>query len=279
VRHRLDRRERRAEVVRHGREERATQCFEATLALGPFRLGDEADALDAETERLRSTLLTGISHDFRTPLTTIVGVASSLLEQDEAIDPARRKLMLDSVLAEAQRLHALMSDLLDLMRMEEGSVQPSCEWCPADELVGAARAALGARLVSHRLRVQPCGDTLVWCDARLLEQALVNLFDNAVRYTAAGSTIDVRIEPGAEQCRIVVADDGPGLPAGRERDVFLKFFRGRSEPTDGGTGMGLAICAAVARLHGGRIDARNDGGACFTLTLPQPATPRLSEAA
>ena len=253
----------------------------AALALERSQLEHKsrAAAIDAETERLRSTLLTGISHDFRTPLTTIVGAASSLLQQDLAIDPPRRKLLLESVLAEAQRLHALMSDLLDLMRMEEGSVQPSCEWCPADELVGAARAALGGRLASHRVRVQPCADTLVWCDARLLEQALVNLLDNAVRYTAAGSTIDVRIEAGAAQCRVVVADDGPGLPAGKERDVFLKFFRGRSEPTDGGTGMGLAICAAVARLHGGRIDAHSDGGACFTLTLPQPVAPRVSEAA
>jgi len=147
--------------------------------------------------------------------------------------------------------------------------------------VEEARDAVGPRLRSHRLRVQMPPDAIVWCDPRLIEQVLVNLLDNALRHTPSGSTIDVVLEVDDAQWRLVVADDGPGLPAGQERDVFKKFFRGRDEPAGAGTGLGLAICAAVARLHGGTIDAATCSGARFTLTLPQalPQASPLEEAA
>lgn len=241
-----------------------------------------ADALlEAETERLRSTLLSGISHDFRTPLTTIVGAATSLVQQGPALDAARRELLLRSILDEAQRMHASMSDLLDLTRMEEGAVQPDCEWCPVDELVEEVRAALASRLAGRRVHVELPADAVVWCDARLVEQVLVNLLDNALRHTPPDSAITIRVELEVPHWRLVVADDGPGLPPGQEREVFKKFFRARDEPADTGTGLGLAICAAVARLHQGTISAVNDAGARFTLTLPQPAvhTPVFEEAA
>jgi len=256
---------------------------QAALALerSMFERKSAAAIVEAETERLRSTLLSGISHDFRSPLTTIVGSATSLLQQDKVLDAARRTTLTESILGEAQRMHALVSDLLDLTRMEEGAVQPSCEWCPADELVEEARDAIGPRLRSHRLRVQMPPDAIVWCDPRLIEQVLVNLLDNALRHTPSGSTIDVLLEVDDAQWRLVVADDGPGLPAGQERDVFKKFFRGRDEPAGAGTGLGLAICAAVARLHGGTIEVTNCSGARFTLTLPQalPQASPLEEAA
>lgn len=237
-------------------------------------------AVEAERERLRSTLLAGISHDFRTPLTTIVGSATSLLEQREAIDEIRRDALLRSVLAEARRMHALTSDLLDLTRMEEGAVRPVPEWCPADELVDEARAALGARLEAHRLLVDIDADSVVWCDPRLLGQALVNLLDNAVRHTPAGATVRVGVQVSSGTWQLVVHDDGPGIPPGQEGEVFKKFHRGQQDPDTRGTGLGLAICAVVAELHGGRIAARNDGGARIEMTLPQPddATLRLREA-
>ena len=237
-------------------------------------------AVEAERERLRSTLLAGISHDFRTPLTTIIGSASSLLEQRDAIDETQRDALLRGVVLEAQRMHALTSDLLDLTRMEEGAVRPDPEWCPADELIDEACAALGARLHGHRLRVEVEDDAVVWCDPRLLGQALANLLDNAVRHTPAGTVVrvGVSVAPGAWQ--LVVHDDGPGIPAGQEREVFKKFFRCWHGPDSPGTGLGLAICAVVADLHGGSILARNDAGARFEMTLPQPddASARLREA-
>lgn len=236
-------------------------------------------AVEAERERLRSTLLAGISHDFRTPLTTIVGSVTSLLEQGHVIDEAHRDALLRGVLLEAQRMHALSSNLLDLTRMEEGAVRPNLEWCPADELVGEARAALGSRLDRHQVSVAVDADAVVWCDAQLLGQALVNLLDNAVRHTPAGAAIQVSVSVAVGSWCLVVHDSGPGIPAGLEREVFKKFFRGGQGAGSHGTGLGLAICAVVAELHGGAIVARNDGGARFEMTLPQPDDPstRLQE--
>ena len=135
--------------------------------------------LEAETERLRNTLLSGISHDFRTPLTTIIGAASSLLEQDQVLDATRRRMLLEGLLDEARRVHGSMSDLLDLTRMEEGHLRPLFEWCPVDDLVQEVREALGSRLGQHLFEVHAAADAIVWCDPRLIVQATVNLVDNA----------------------------------------------------------------------------------------------------
>ncbi len=255
---------------------------QAAVALerGVFEQRSARAAVEAERERLRSTLLAGISHDFRTPLTTIVGSATSLLDQRHAIDEAHRDALLRGILHEAQRLHALTSDLLDLTRMEGGAVHPSPEWCPADELVGEARAALGRRLDGHRVNVDVDHDAVVWCDARLVGQAMVNMLDNAVRHTPAGAAITVSVKVAPHAWRLVVHDQGPGIVAGQEREVFKKFFRGGQGADARGTGLGLAICAVVAELHGGTIVATNAGGARFEMTLPQPddTALRLQEA-
>ncbi len=235
--------------------------------------------VQAEAERLRNTLLSGISHDFRTPLTTIVGAATSLLQQGDRLDAPRRTQLIQSVRDEAQRLHSVLTDLLDLTRLEEGAVQLTPEWCPADDLLAEALAVLGARLATHKVTTSVASDAIVWCDPRLLEQAVVNLVDNALRYTPAGTQVELRVTARAAEWELVVSDDGPGLPPGQEKEVFRKFHRGQREPAGGGTGLGLAICAAVARLHQGRIEASNAGGARFTLTLPQPVRhdPELEE--
>lgn len=229
-------------------------------------------AVEAESERLRNTLLSGISHDFRTPLTTILGSATSLLEQDHAIEPDRRRALLQGLLGEARRMHALTSSLLDLTRMQEGAVKPRCEWCPADELVHEVVGAMGERLAAHRLRVDVGIELAVWCDPQLVEQALVNLLDNAVRYSPPGGEIAVRLCAVDGHWTLTVADQGPGLPVGRENEVFQKFYRAPGA-TSAGTGLGLALCAAIAKLHGGSIEARNEGGARFEMRFPQPELP------
>ena len=226
-------------------------------------------AVEAESERLRNTLLSGISHDFRTPLTTILGSATSLLEQDQAIEPERRRALLRGLLGEARRMHVLTSGLLDLTRMQEGAVQPRCEWCPADELVHEVVQAMGERLAAHRVRVDAGTDLAVWCDPQLVEQALLNLLDNAVRYCPPGSEIAVSLGAGGGRWWLTVADQGPGLPEGRENEVFQKFYRAPGAASSG-TGLGLALCAAIAKLHGASIEARNDGGARFEIRFPQP---------
>jgi two-component system sensor histidine kinase KdpD len=257
------------------------QAFAAQTALALERCMLEhksADALvAAESERLRNTLLASISHDLRTPLTTILGSATSLLQQDDRLDPAARRLLTSSVLGEAQRLHSVMSDLLDLTRMEEGAMQLSCEWCPADDLVNEALAACGDGWSRHHLQLDVADEAILWCDPRLIEQALVNMLRNALRYTPPGSTVRVIVRAQSGSCSVTVSDDGPGLPPGSEDTVFRKFQRGQREPTGGGFGLGLAICAAVARLHHGQIAAASDGGARFTLTWPQPEPPDVAQ--
>ncbi len=236
-----------------------------------FERKSAAAAVEVETERLRNTVLSGISHDFRTPLTTIVGAATSLQTQDRLLDGQRRHALVDSILNEARRMHALVSDLLDISRLEDGAVPLGYEWCPADELVTEACDTVRPRLGSHQLHTEVPPDAVVWCDPRLVVQALVNLLDNALRHTPPGSAVRVRVALHDSDWQLVVADNGPGVPPGHEREVFKKFYRGRTEPTGGaGTGLGLAICMAVARLHKGHMGVRNDGGACFEMTFPQP---------
>ena len=236
-----------------------------------FEMRSVRAAVQAEGERLRNTLLAGVSHDFRTPLTTIVGAATSLLEQGHVIGAEQRTALLRSVLAEARRMHALTSNLLDLTRMQEGAILPSLEWCPADELVEESRAALAARLEGHAVSVATAPDAVVWCDPRLVGQLLMNLLDNAARH-APGAAISIAVDVGADCWQLVVEDDGPGVPAGQESEVFKKFFRGNTatEFNRGGTGLGLAICAAVAQLHGGTLTVSAGRGARFVLSLPQP---------
>ena len=233
------------------------------------RLSVEA-TVAKETEVLRNTLLAGISHDFRTPLTTIVGSTTSLLEQGTSLDAEHQRALLTSVLGEAQRMHALMSDLLDLTRLEEGAVKPHFEWCPAEDLVGEVLAQFGPRLDMHVVQTEADPEALVWCDPRLIEQLLANLVDNALRNTPLGGSIRLSVEVRPGGATWVVRDSGPGLPVGREQEMFKKFVRGQSEPAGGGTGLGLAICAAVAKLHGGELTAENRQGAYMVLTLPQP---------
>ncbi len=261
------------------------QAFANQAALAIERLVFERKsaeaAVEVETERLRNTMLSGISHDFRTPLTTIVGAATSLQQQDRLLNAEHRATLTQSILDEARRMHALVSDMLDLSRLEEGAVQLNYEWCPADELVEEACEAVRRRSSNHRLLTRVPPDAVVWCDPRLVVQALVNLLDNALRHTPAGSLVQVEVTLPEGAWQLVVSDNGPGVPAGHERDVFKKFYRGRNEPAGSGTGLGLAICMAVARLHQGQISASNAGGARFLLTLPQPQrqAPPMDEAA
>jgi two-component system sensor histidine kinase KdpD len=233
------------------------------------RRGIEA-AIATEGERTRNTLLSAISHDFRTPLTTIIGSATTLIEQGEAIDEFHRQSLLRGLHAEAQRLHLLSSNLLDLTRLDEGAIQLRPEWCPADELIEEALTALQANLGSLNLVIAVEPDQVVWCDPRLVSQVLVNLVDNAIRHSPSGGSIQVRVSTSDQAWSVSVHDQGTGIPAGHEKAIFRKFYRAAEDGDSTGKGLGLAICAAVARLHRGEIRVDNDGGARFVMTLPQP---------
>jgi K+-sensing histidine kinase KdpD len=226
-------------------------------------------AMRAKTEELRSAILSSVSHDLRTPLATITGAVSTLRDQPE-LDESTRRDLLDAVSEEAERLERLVGNLLDMTRLESGALVVKREWVPFEEIVGAARARLERQHAGHTVRTALPDDLpLVPCDPVLLEQLLINLLDNAAKYTQAGTEIDIVARTVTRTVEIQVADRGPGIPVDMREHVFERFARG---PHGGvaGAGLGLAICRGIARAHGGTLaaEARTGGGAVFHLTLP-----------
>ena len=234
--------------------------------------------LQMETEQMRSSLLSSVSHDLRTPLAVVTGAASSLLE--DAIDAATRRELTETILQEAQRLNRLVRNLLDMTRLEAGVVRVKKEWQPLEEVLGAALNRMEEALAGRRVLTDLAPDLpLVPLDAVLIQQLLVNLLENALKYTPAETAIEIRArtEPGGVE--IVVADRGPGIPAGEEQRVFDKFYR-IGGARGGGVGLGLAICKGIAMAHGGRIFVLNrlGGGAEFHIFLPVEGEPLAPEA-
>jgi two-component system sensor histidine kinase KdpD len=250
---------------------------QVALAIERTRLSEAAQAaqVQAETERMRNAILSSVSHDLRTPLATITGAASSLIEGRERLDSASRFELARSIYGEADRLDRLLKNLLDMMRLEAGAVQLSRQWHPVDEIVGAALARLEKRLQGHAVTTMfPPDLPLVLVDGVLLEQVLVNLMENAAKYAPSGSRIDLSASASDHEVVVEVADRGPGLPPGEEARIFDKFYRGKTA-REGGVGLGLTICRGIMEAHGGRIGAENrrGGGAIFRLAIPLSGRP------
>ena len=253
------------------------EAFAAQLAsaLERARLSAEAQRshLEIEAERLRSSLLSSVSHDLRTPLGVITGASSSLLTQASSLSVAARDDLLETIHEEAERLNRLVGNLLDMTRVASGALQLAREWHPVEELVGVALARLETRLGARAIELHLAADLPpVAVDAVLVEQVLINLLENALKYTPAASPIAIgaAVEGGAMV--IEVADRGPGVAAEERERVFEKFYQ--VARGGGGAGLGLAICRGVIDAHGGRIwvEAREGGGAAFRFALPlQPA--------
>ena len=248
---------------------------QAAFALARLRLSEEARsaALRAKTEELRSSLLSAVSHDLRTPLAAITGAASALRD-DGTLPTETRDELVTSICDQAVRLERLVANLLDMTRLDSGSVELVREWVPIEEVIVAAIAQLETRLGDREVRLDvPTDVPLVSVDPVLLEQLFVNLLENATKY-AGESTLDItaRVEAGA--LTVVVGDRGPGLTPGSEERVFERFQRGRHEGVTG-VGLGLPICRAICEAHGGSIRAssREGGGALFTIVLPLMGTP------
>jgi two-component system sensor histidine kinase KdpD len=234
----------------------------------------EQARVETERERMRSTLLSSVSHDLRTPLAAITGAASSLLEP-RALDMEPRRELTQTIYEEARRLNRLVSNLLDMTRLESGSLRLNREWHSLEEIVGAALARVESLLGGRRVETALEADLpLVPLDPVLFEQLLVNLLENAAKYTPAATTIRIAARRSDDGVELAVADDGPGLTPGDEERVFAKFYRS-SPARDGGFGLGLAICRAIAEAHGGRIRAENarPHGAVFQVTLPIEGEP------
>jgi two-component system sensor histidine kinase KdpD len=236
----------------------------------------EAMKIEAQTESLRNTLLASISHDLRTPLAILKGAGSTLAEHGRSLDEATRLSLARSIETTAGEMAELISNVLDLMRWESGEIALRRDWQVIDDLVGMALQRVGERLASHPVELQlPNELPPIHVDASLVVQVLVNLLDNAVKYTPASTPIRISATSKAGWLRVVVADEGPGLPAGDPARLFDKFQRGAEEGTVVGVGLGLAICRAIVHAHGGTIRAETlpAGGASFEFTLPTEIQP------
>ena len=245
---------------------------QVALALERSRLSDEAQQAHVriETERMRNAILSSVSHDLRTPLATITGAASSLLDERSQLKATDRLELSRSIYREADRLDRLLKNLLDMMRLEAGAIHLNKEWHPLDEIVGAALSRLEERLRNHSVSTAfPADLPMVQIDGVLLEQVIMNLLENAAKYAPNGSVIELSASAGDREVVVEIADRGQGIPAGDELRIFDKFYRAKPA-REGGVGLGLTICRGIIEAHGGRIWAENrsGGGAVFRFALP-----------
>jgi two-component system sensor histidine kinase KdpD len=232
--------------------------------------------LETEAERLRTALLSSLSHDLRTPLAGIEGAASSLLDVGGSLRIEARRELAETILEESRRMTRLVANLLNMVRLETGALQVQKEWQPLEEVVGVALIRLDERLAGRQVTTSlPPDLPLVPIDGLLIEQVLINLMENALKYTPTGTPIDISARADPRAVTVEVADRGPGLPPGEEGRIFEKFYRSREQGRAIGAGLGLTICRGIVTAHGGRIWAENrpDGGAVFRFTLPLTGPP------
>lgn len=241
------------------------------LALERANLAKEShDArILAESERMRNALLSSISHDLRTPLTSIAGAASALRDSGQGGELAA------TIYHESLRLNLQVQNLLDMTRLQSGEIRTKMEWISLEELVGSALFRTRELLDTRPVEAAIDPDLpLLWADGSLVEKLIVNLLENAAQHTPEGTRIEISADILSETIRLRIADNGPGIPAGQEVAIFERFTQSsKGKPTRSGLGLGLAICRAIMRLHNGRVWARNraGGGAEFFAEFPKPA--------
>lgn len=241
------------------------------LALRIRRQEQEAEAatLRVRTEEIRSSLLSAVSHDLRTPLAAITGAGTTLRDEQGDLTAPQRRELLDTLCEEAERLERLVANLLDMTRLEAGALEVKREWVPVEELIGSALGRIEGRIDGRPVTTEiPSDLPLAPVDPVLLEHALVNLLENALKYTPAGTPIEIAVRRAGTRIEVELADRGPGLPDPAEQ-LFEKFVR-RAPAGTGGVGLGLPIARGIARAHGGDVTAENrpGGGARFVLDLP-----------
>ncbi len=270
-----------ARLVQAPEQRRLLETFTSQIAIALERIHFVTVAQDTllamEAERLRNSVLAALSHDLRTPLTSLIGATDMLRMRLAAADTEGATTQAISVTRQARRVAKMVNDMLEMERLQSGRVTLRADWQSVEELVGAALRNLDQELLDrHPLRIDLPDDLpLVRGDAELLQRVLLNLFDNALKYTADGTLLGVSARPEGANLRITVWDEGPGLPPGKESVVFEKFARGHDESSIPGVGLGLSICRAIVEAHGGTITAgnRQGGGAEFSFTLPLGKAP------
>ena len=248
---------------------------QAAVAIERIRLAAEMDAarLAAETERLRSALLSSLSHDLKTPLASITGAATSLRQYGELYDAVAREELAATIQGESERLSRFVANLLDMARLKAGGIQLKREPVELGEAVGAALQRMQGVLGEHRVAVDlPAGLPMLDLDVVLFEQVLINLLDNAAKYAPPGSTIAIGAAGDGRAVELTVSDEGPGIPPEDLERVFEMFHRvNKGDRQRAGTGLGLSICRGFVEVLGGTIRASNRtdrSGAVFSITFP-----------
>ena len=249
-------------------------------AITRVRLTEQArkTQVDIEAERLRNSLLSSISHDLRTPLASIVGSASALMEKNNALKAEEKLELSRAIYDEGLRMSSLVNNILDMAKLDAGAIELNKQWVPLEEIIGAVLTLLQKRLWSRPVTVKlPPGTPMIYVDAVMIEQVLINLLENILRYTPEGTSVEITAGASSRAMEISVADHGPGIPQGLENKLFEKFYRVRHEAAQSGVGLGLAICRAIIEAHGGNIQAQNrpTGGAVFSFMIPLDHTPPL----
>ncbi|MEO5344755.1 MAG: DUF4118 domain-containing protein [Magnetococcus sp. YQC-9] len=250
---------------------------QASLAMDRARLGEEARsaAVRVQAEAMRASLLSMASHDLRTPLAAITGAGTALRDDDARLDPLQQAELVETICTEAERMERLITNLLDMVRLESGATRLRQEWIPFEELAGSALMRLEKQSRGGRVLLDVDDKVpMVYVDPVLFEQVLVNLLDNAFKHARMAELISWRVRADRNRVIIRMADRGPGIPIGQEERIFEKFVRGEGNGVPG-SGLGLAICRGVVEAHQGTIRALNraGGGAEFRIELPQPPIP------
>jgi len=241
--------------------------------------------VEVEAEKLRSALLTSVSHDLRTPLASILGSATTLKTCRDSLDESAQRQLIETIREEAERLNRFISDLLDMTKLEAGAVAPRTELVDVSDVVGSALHRAGEVLKHHTLQTTLSADLpMVKLDPVLFEQVLFNLFDNAAKYAPAGTVITLSAERTGRSITLKVLDEGDGIPPADLDRIFQKFYRVRASARQrAGTGLGLAISRGFVEAMGGRISAQNRRdrrGTVFVIELPVPdESPEREDAA
>jgi two-component system sensor histidine kinase KdpD len=259
---------------------------QGALAIERVHLVEDIEGVkrSAETDRLRSALLTSISHDLKTPLAGILGAAGALRDLSDSLDRTAKAELLGTVIDESERLNRFIANLLDMTKLESGAVAPNAALHDLGEIVGSALQRAGKILAQHRVQLElPPDLPMLSVDAVLFEQVLFNLLDNAAKYAPTGTTIHIQGWAERDAVKLQIADEGDGIPPGDLERIFDKFYRvQKGDQVRAGTGLGLAISRGFAEALHGTIAARNRTdrtGAVFTITLPIPRPAEQTDAA
>jgi two-component system sensor histidine kinase KdpD len=240
---------------------------------------EQAEMLQ-KSEKMYNTLLDSISHELRTPIATITGAATSLLNEQTSTNSAKRNILLQDISEAGDRLNRLVENLLDMSRLVSGRLSLKLEWCDVGDVIGVAIERMGTRLGKRTVHIQHDPQSpLVQMDFGLIEQVLVNLVENACIYTPPGTSIEIATQMIHSKLSITITDHGPGIPESDQERIFEKFYR-LPGSASGGTGLGLSVSKGIVQAHAGQLTVENapEGGARFTIFLPATEPPPVKEA-